>query len=318
MKRSLEIDDDNNNQAISTTIHTEEENQNVIHSSETQNNLTNGKNNPFQDILFADGHVNEGGDVNNNANGNKAKRQRKYRALSIQQKKEVIDLIDKKKSYEEISKIYGVSSGTISNIKENRKVIDSIIENNKLNPNMKQIKPRMKKESQILDEKLFLWLNAARERNYPVSGPKLIEKAKIISDSIGLEFKGSNGWLESFKKRHNISFRNILPVERHPDIPPLDHADNELKDWETEILLGESHNDESSDSASDDENAEKNPKTKSKKTTTQVPNVQKAATGLATFLIFISKNDDVRETLGITPEILESMQGIRAEMSKMK
>ena len=47
-------------------------------------------------------------------------------------------------------------------------------------------------------------------KDIPVSGPMLQIYAKKIADAISVsEFVASNGWLESFRQRHNISFKVI-------------------------------------------------------------------------------------------------------------
>lgn len=49
-----------------------------------------------------------------------------------------------------------------------------------------------------------------RSKDIPVSGPMLQIYAKKIADAIIVsEFVASNGWLESFRRRHNISFKVI-------------------------------------------------------------------------------------------------------------
>ena len=49
------------------------------------------------------------------------------------------------------------------------------------------------------------WFSLARQRNVPISGPMLQEEALKIAEKLGCsEFKASNGWLESFKSRHNL------------------------------------------------------------------------------------------------------------------
>lgn len=350
MKRSLDKDTSRSGTNVDVD---DDDSEDENHAMQATSTITN-----HQDILFPNSNTEENTPPPDDNQeeveadqevSHKKKRQRKYCALSIQQKKEVIDLIDKKRPYDEISKKFGVSSGTISNIKENRKVIDSILEKNVLNPNMKQIKPRMTKESQILDEKLFSWLNAARERYYTVTGPKLIEKAKIISEHIGMEFKGSNGWLESFKKRHSISFRNILPLERHPDIPMIDPNDTDLKDWEMAIIFGENGNTNHENGRSDSDNepeeyprkttqsssalqvathtttststrktATQQQSTSSATTNQQLPSLQQARSGLTNFLTFIDGNKSAYDSIGMTAEIRESFRRVERELSRIK
>ena len=50
-----------------------------------------------------------------------------------------------------------------------------------------------------------MWFCEARARNIPVSGKLMQEKALLIAMEQGLDnFTPSNGWLESFNRRHNI------------------------------------------------------------------------------------------------------------------
>ena len=56
-----------------------------------------------------------------------------------------------------------------------------------------------------INDAMYQWFCLARERNIPVSGPMLKEEALMIAEKLGNHsFKASNGWLDSFKKRHNI------------------------------------------------------------------------------------------------------------------
>lgn len=57
-----------------------------------------------------------------------------------------------------------------------------------------------------VNDALYKWYSLARERNIPISGPLLKEEALLIAKKFDPEtsFKASNGWLDSFKKRHNI------------------------------------------------------------------------------------------------------------------
>ncbi|XP_054656685.1 tigger transposable element-derived protein 4-like [Dunckerocampus dactyliophorus] len=54
---------------------------------------------------------------------------------------------------------------------------------------------------------LYEWFKDSTARQLPVSGPLLQEKAKEIATQLQLdEFKASNGWLDAFRRRHNIIF----------------------------------------------------------------------------------------------------------------
>ena len=57
-----------------------------------------------------------------------------------------------------------------------------------------------------VNEALYKWYCLARQRNIPVSGPMLKEEALQIAKELDSDtpFKASNGWLDSFKKRHKI------------------------------------------------------------------------------------------------------------------
>ena len=57
-----------------------------------------------------------------------------------------------------------------------------------------------------MNDAVYKWYCLARQRCIPVSGPLLQEEALQIARSIDPDssFKASNGWLDSFKKRHCI------------------------------------------------------------------------------------------------------------------
>ncbi|GBM54415.1 Tigger transposable element-derived protein 6 [Araneus ventricosus] len=69
------------------------------------------------------------------------------------------------------------------------------------------------------------WFHSVHAKDIPVSGVWLQEKSREVGGSLGLEtFKTSNGWLEKFTTRHNISFKQICGKEK--SVNP-----NEVTDW---------------------------------------------------------------------------------------
>ena len=52
---------------------------------------------------------------------------------------------------------------------------------------------------------MWTWYTMCRHSNIPVSTPMLQEEAMIIAEKLGIkEFAASNGWLDRFKRQHNI------------------------------------------------------------------------------------------------------------------
>ena len=71
----------------------------------------------------------------------------------------------------------------------------------------------MHTECMDVNEATCGWYTLARQLNIPVSGPVLQEEARVNAARLGRhQFKASNGWLESFNKRHNIK-QFIISVE---------------------------------------------------------------------------------------------------------
>lgn len=64
-----------------------------------------------------------------------------------------------------------------------------------------------------LNTLMWEWFQRARSLySIPISGPMLQEKALQYASELGIsqeEFKASNGWLNCFRKRHNINFASV-------------------------------------------------------------------------------------------------------------
>ena len=57
---------------------------------------------------------------------------------------------------------------------------------------------------------MWEWFVSVREKKHRVSGPVVQEYAKRVAQKLWkTEFKASNGWLESFRKRHHIVFNEL-------------------------------------------------------------------------------------------------------------
>ena len=61
-----------------------------------------------------------------------------------------------------------------------------------------------------LDQAVYKYFLNLRSQNIPVSGPILKEKAMAYARQLNIsDFKGSDGWLDRWKARHNITFKTV-------------------------------------------------------------------------------------------------------------
>jgi hypothetical protein len=121
-----------------------------------------------------------------------------------------------------LSTKYNISLGSVSNILKRKAEYFNDYETNQ-NQNVKRKLTDM--NSQKLDEQVYEWFVQQRSKKIPISGPILQEKARQIAESLGDNlgsFKASNGWLEKFRTRHNISFRVINGESSSVDITTVD------------------------------------------------------------------------------------------------
>ena len=62
---------------------------------------------------------------------------------------------------------------------------------------------------------VYKWFMNARERNVPIGGYIIREKALNFAKELNItNFKASDGWLGRWKNRYNVVFRAITGVER--------------------------------------------------------------------------------------------------------
>ena len=71
----------------------------------------------------------------------------------------------------------------------------------------KRVKPVTYEE---LDNATYKWLKSARDRNVPVGANVLKLKALEFAKKLDLgNFHASDGWMDQWKKRFNVSFKTI-------------------------------------------------------------------------------------------------------------
>ena len=127
--------------------------------------------------------------------------------LTNEKKRELLEKQQAGASYRNLAADFGISLGTVSNIVKRRKSLENTGD---LNEPANKKRNLRKTPNVDINNLIWIFFLQLRSKSIPVTGPLLRTKAKRIADSLGIaEFEASDGWLTSFKKRHNILFKTI-------------------------------------------------------------------------------------------------------------
>ena len=127
--------------------------------------------------------------------------------LTLKQKYEVIDTAKKNPgmSVRAIANIFSCGRSQISTILNNKETVVEQYESNMSSTSMLTRKRSRQSDFAPVNEALYTWYSLAKSRNIYPAGPQLCEKAKLIAEQLNVpDFKGSNGWLASWKNKYNI------------------------------------------------------------------------------------------------------------------
>ncbi len=129
----------------------------------------------------------------------------KRKVLTLEEKVKVIRLTEEGKGSRTVAEIMGVGKTQVNTIISKKEEILHHWESGSTSSTRKSLTAR-RLIYPDLNEKVYDWFTMARAKNYPVTGRCLQDQAMIIASQLGYgNFTASNGWLESFQKRHSIS-----------------------------------------------------------------------------------------------------------------
>ncbi|GBP00270.1 Tigger transposable element-derived protein 4 [Eumeta japonica] len=132
---------------------------------------------------------------------------RKLKILSIAEKVEALEAVKSYQKKKNVAEQFGPPRSIRSTILKNESDIMKKIQNGQT----LSCKRQRIAEFPGLEECLLKWFEQCRSQNISVSGPLLQEKAEMYSKSLGLaNFRNSNGWLEKFKRRHELVFKKFV------------------------------------------------------------------------------------------------------------
>ena len=122
-------------------------------------------------------------------------------------------------SLADLVKKYSLSASTISTIinEKNQEKIKHLFDNELIKPECKRMKLPI---YQKVDEAMDLWFkNTMKEKNVTLDGTLIQAQALKFAAMEGyVDFKASNGWLDKFKIRHNITCKKIVGEGGNADI----------------------------------------------------------------------------------------------------
>ena len=132
----------------------------------------------------------------------------KRKRITLETKVAIIEAVERKtKTNAQICREFDLPSSTLYTILKEKEKIMKAHNNGDFDRDCKKLRTA---DFADVDNALIIWFKQARSQQVPISGPILMEKAKEIAEHMGLpSFSGSTGWLDRFKSRHGIVFKNV-------------------------------------------------------------------------------------------------------------
>lgn len=125
--------------------------------------------------------------------------------LTLQQKAEALAAVRKGVAINRVALNFGVNKSIISRLNKNKQGVLSNVTTS-LGLNVKKGNYVKRCEFPEMERQLYQWFINQREKQVPISGAMLKERALAIHNRLDPEkpFSGSEGWLTNFKRRHGI------------------------------------------------------------------------------------------------------------------
>ena len=148
---------------------------------------------------------------------------RRRLVLSVEDKLDILKLIEAGTSHSIIADRYGIGKSTVGDIKKNKSRLE-VFKKKTEDMGMKKACQKVMKfgEYKELDEALHIWFRQQRELDHPVSGVILQEKARVLFEQLYPEsektFTASTGFLWRFCRRHGLRSVSIQGEQVSADI----------------------------------------------------------------------------------------------------
>lgn len=129
--------------------------------------------------------------------------------LSLSDKGKILEDLKKGVGVTVLSREYGVAKSTICAIRSRRVNILNRVHNTFNGPG--KMKTLRHAECPRMEKALYKWFLKRREKNLPVTGLMMQEKAKLLHNEYkeSASFHASSGWLQKYKRRFGIRYLKI-------------------------------------------------------------------------------------------------------------
>ncbi|XP_064479138.1 tigger transposable element-derived protein 6-like [Ornithodoros turicata] len=133
--------------------------------------------------------------------------------FSLEEKMAVLNAVDTGRKKCDVAREFGISASTLSTFLKDRAKLEREYGNSGGAPSRKRMRAA---NFEDIDKAVYKWFLEVRSQDIPVSGPMLCAKARYFSCIYGVDdkFKGSEGWLQAFRARHDIVFRGLAGDEK--------------------------------------------------------------------------------------------------------
>lgn len=144
---------------------------------------------------------------------------RKHQPISIQDKVELLQQLERGVSVRKLCDLYGIGSSTVYDIKKQKAKILTFYADSDSKKQMSVRKTMKDGKSTEHDRVMMEWFRQRRNDEVHLTGRMLMEQAKIIHRELELqhECEYGEGWLQRFKKRHGISMHKVRGDKRSLD-----------------------------------------------------------------------------------------------------
>ncbi|KAH8336813.1 tigger transposable element-derived protein 3 isoform X1 [Drosophila kikkawai] len=135
------------------------------------------------------------------------KRKCPRKLLTLEEKLAVIRTQeDEKLTVRELANRFNIGKTQAHEILRNKDAINNGLLSGHLNMSQVRRNP-LSQHGAHIDELVFDWFSLTRKDNVPISGQFVREKAREIAVQMGYDgFSASPGWLQKWRKRHNINY----------------------------------------------------------------------------------------------------------------